>query len=61
MREYPNLVTCLISEAGVVSVLHDGHDLDRVVADLLDAGQHVVGKRPVGVDLALGRTGGVMV
>ena len=46
----------LVSEAGVVSVFHDGHDLNGVVANLLDARQDVVSERPVRIDLALGRT-----
>ena len=40
-------------------MFHDSHDLNRIVADLLDARQDVVGERPVSVDLALGRTEGI--
>ena len=32
----------LVSEAAVVGVLHDGHQLDRVVAERGDPGQHVL-------------------
>ena len=39
-------------------MFHDSHNLNRIVADLLDARQDIVGERPVSVDLAFGRTGG---
>ena len=37
-------------------MFHDSHELNRIVADFLNARQDVVGERPVSVDLALGRT-----
>ena len=45
----------LVAEAGVVRVLHDGHELDGVVALLLDVRQHVLAEVVVRGDLALGR------
>jgi hypothetical protein len=44
----------LVAETGVVSVLHDGHELDHVVAQVFDAGQHVLGELLVGGDAELG-------
>ena len=45
----------LVPEAGVVSVLHDGHDLDGVVSQFDDPREDVVGKVEVRVDLAVER------
>jgi len=45
----------LVSKAGVVRVLHDGHELDAVVAKMLDPGEDVVSEFVVGGDLAFRR------
>lgn len=34
-------VVDLVSKAGIVSMFHDGHELDDVVTETLDSGQHV--------------------
>ena len=43
----------LIAEGAVIGMLHNGHELEGIVAGLLDSRQDVVGKFPVGADLAL--------
>ena len=45
----------LIAKTGIVCVLHDGHELDGVVAKVFDARQDVVGELLVGCDLWIGR------
>jgi len=45
----------LIAKAGVVCVLHDGHELDAVVAEVLDPWEDVVSEIVIGGDLALWR------
>lgn len=45
----------LVPEAGVVGVLHNGHQLDRVVAQVLDTREHVLGKFLVRGDPGVGR------
>jgi hypothetical protein len=45
----------LVSKAGVVCVLHDGHELDDIVPKVADAGQDVVGELFVCGDFAVGR------
>jgi len=45
----------LIAKAGVVCVLHDGHELDAVVAEVLDPWEDVVSEVVIGGDLALWR------
>ena len=44
----------LVAETGVVGMLHDCHQLNSVVAQVLDAGQDVLGKLLVGRYLGLG-------
>ena len=43
----------LVAEGAVVGMLHDGHQLDGVVAGFLHMGQGVVSELPVGAHLAL--------
>ena len=43
----------LIAEGAVIGMLHNGHQLHSIVARLVDAGQDMIGKFPVGADLAL--------
>ena len=43
----------LIAEAAIVGVLHNGHELDGVVARFLHSGQHQVRKLPISANLAL--------
>ena len=43
----------LVAEGAVVGMLHNGHELDGVVARLLDSGQGVVGELAVGAHLTL--------
>lgn len=40
--------------AGVVGVFHDGHELDGVVAEALDTGEHASGELLIGSDAKLG-------
>jgi hypothetical protein len=49
-KEVGNLVT----ETGVVGVLHDGHELDGVVAQVSDAGEDVFGEFGVSGDTTFG-------
>ena len=46
-------VADLIAERAVERMLHDGHELHDVVARVLDVGQHVIGKLPIGGDAVL--------
>ena len=48
-------VVHLVAETGIVSMLHDGHELDSIVAQVLDARQHVLCELLVGRDSRLGR------
>lgn len=41
-------VVDLVAEAGIVGVFHDGHELDGVVTQALDAWEHVLGEFLVG-------------
>ena len=43
----------LVAKASVIGMLHDGHELDGVVAGLLDTGKDLVSKFPVGTYLTL--------
>lgn len=43
----------LISETGIVGVLHDGHELNGVVSQVLDARKHGLGELLIGSHLAL--------
>merc|ERR1740128_216661 len=45
----------LVTKAAVVCVLHDGHQLDRVVAELRDSGQHVPCEFVIGVNFSFRR------
>jgi hypothetical protein len=47
-------VVNLVAKAGVVSVLHDGHELDDIVAEILDTRQHVLGELLVSRNTLLG-------
>lgn len=48
-------VVDLIPEAGVVCMLHDGHELDGVVTQAVDAREHVRGELFVSSHAGLGR------
>ena len=43
----------LITETGIVGVLHDGHELNGVVSQVLDAGKHVLCELFISSHLAL--------
>ena len=43
----------LIAEGAVIGMFHNGHQLHSIIARLVDAGQDIIGKFPVGADLAL--------
>lgn len=43
----------LITETGIVGVLHDSHELDDIVTESLDPGKHVLGEFFVCGDLEL--------
>lgn len=45
----------LVSEAGVVRMLHDSHELDDIVSQMLDSRQDVGRELLVGRNLGLGR------
>lgn len=47
-------VVDLVSKTGVVGVLHDSHQLDHVVAKILDAGKHGPGELLVGCNPLVG-------
>lgn len=38
----------LVSEAGIIGVFHDGHQLNDIVSELLDPGEHILRKLLVG-------------
>lgn len=48
-------VVDLVAETGIIGMLHDGHELDNVVAEALDSWEHVLGEFLVGGDSELGR------
>lgn len=41
-------VVDLVSEAGIVRMLHHGHELNDIVTEILDPGKHVLGELLVG-------------
>eukprot|EP00128_Syssomonas_multiformis_P008503 Colp12_sorted_trinity150504_noHs@6786 len=43
----------LVTEAAIVGVLHDGHQLNAVITEPLDPGEHIVGEFPVGRHLGI--------
>ena len=47
---YRKKVGHVVAEGAVVGVLHDGHELDGVVAEGFDAGEDVGGELVVGAD-----------
>lgn len=46
----------LVAKGGVVGVLHDGHELDGIVAQLLDAGKDIGGELGEQANTALCRS-----
>lgn len=47
-------VVDLIAKTGVVGMLHDSHQLDHIVAKILDPGEHILGELLVGCNPLLG-------
>lgn len=45
----------LVAKAGVVCMFHNSHELDDIIAKILDAWEHVLGELLVGCDSELGR------
>ena len=52
-RRWGKEIGHLIPEGAVVGMLHDRHELQGVVALLLDHRQHILHKLPIGTDLLL--------
>ena len=47
-------VVDLVAKASIIRMLHNSHELDDVVAEVLDPGQHVLGELLVGSHTLLG-------